>query len=63
MTPMASSIWRPNPMSTVRSTGPSDFIQTNIVGTFALLNAARQHWEKLGAAAKVPFPLSACLDR
>ena len=25
-------------------TGPSDFIQTNIVGTFTLLEAARRHW-------------------
>ena len=25
-------------------TGPADFIQTNIVGTFTLLEAARKHW-------------------
>lgn len=25
-------------------TGPADFIQTNIVGTFTLLNAAKQYW-------------------
>jgi len=27
--------------------GPEDFIQTNIVGTFRLLEAARSHWESL----------------
>ena len=35
--------------------GPSDFIQTNIVGTFELLNAARRHWESLAAARKFRF--------
>ncbi|MCX6894482.1 MAG: dTDP-glucose 4,6-dehydratase [Verrucomicrobia bacterium] len=30
-------------------TGPGDFIQTNIVGTFNLLEACRAHWEKLKA--------------
>jgi dTDP-glucose 4,6-dehydratase len=27
--------------------GPSDFIQTNIIGTFALLEASRSHWSSL----------------
>ena len=35
--------------------GPSDFIQTNIVGTFELLNAARRHWEKLAPQRKSRF--------
>ena len=35
--------------------GPSDFIQTNIVGTFELLNAARRHWENLAQQRKSHF--------
>ena len=29
--------------------GPSDFVQTNVVGTFSLLEEARMHWGKLDA--------------
>lgn len=29
--------------------GPADFIQTNIVGTFTLLEVAREHWQKSGS--------------
>jgi dTDP-glucose 4,6-dehydratase len=32
--------------------GPADFIQTNVVGTYALLDAALAHWRTLGARAK-----------
>jgi len=35
--------------------GPDDFIQTNIVGTFRLLEEARRHWEGLGDAARDAF--------
>ncbi|RYI09947.1 MAG: NAD-dependent epimerase/dehydratase family protein, partial [Acetobacteraceae bacterium] len=28
--------------------GPSDFIETNITGTFNLLEAARTHWTRIG---------------
>ena len=28
--------------------GPADFIRTNVVGTFTLLEAARSHWQGLG---------------
>jgi dTDP-glucose 4,6-dehydratase len=35
--------------------GPEDFIQTNIVGTFRLLEAVRAHWGKLEASAKAEF--------
>lgn len=35
--------------------GPEDFIQTNIVGTFRLLEAARAHWGGLDGAARVDF--------
>lgn len=35
--------------------GPEDFIQTNIVGTFRLLEAVRAHWNKLAGAAKTDF--------
>ena len=35
--------------------GPSDFIQTNIVGTFSLLEASRQYWQSLGEEGKKRF--------
>ena len=35
--------------------GPSAFIQTNIVGTYALLSAARLHWENLASHRKSRF--------
>lgn len=35
--------------------GPEDFIQTNIVGTFRLLEAARTHWAALPPDAKAAF--------
>ena len=36
-------------------TGAADFIQTNVVGTFTLLEAARGHWNGLTGAAKEAF--------
>ncbi|WP_351009505.1 dTDP-glucose 4,6-dehydratase [Shewanella sp. S1-58-MNA-CIBAN-0166] len=36
-------------------TGPSDFIQTNIVGTYTLLEAARAYWNKLDDKDKSSF--------
>ena len=35
--------------------GPAEFIQTNLVGTFTLLDAALRYWEKLAAPAKSAF--------
>ena len=35
--------------------GPGEFIQTNIVGTFSLLQAARNHYEKLSGEKKKAF--------
>ncbi|WP_423391689.1 dTDP-glucose 4,6-dehydratase [Burkholderia sp. LMG 21824] len=35
--------------------GPADFVQTNVVGTFTLLEAARTHWNALGEADKAAF--------
>jgi dTDP-glucose 4,6-dehydratase len=35
--------------------GPGAFIQTNVVGTFTLLQAARAHYEKLAGAARDGF--------
>jgi dTDP-glucose 4,6-dehydratase len=35
--------------------GPADFIQTNIVGTYVLLEAARSHWNGLDASRKAAF--------
>ncbi|MEL4271908.1 dTDP-glucose 4,6-dehydratase [Shewanella xiamenensis] len=36
-------------------TGPADFIQTNIVGTYTLLEAARHYWMQLDAERKAVF--------
>jgi len=35
--------------------GPADFVQTNVVGTFMLLEAARGHYERLDPARKAAF--------
>lgn len=35
--------------------GPEDFIQTNVVGTFRLLEAVRQYWSALPATQKEAF--------
>jgi len=35
--------------------GPADFIQTNVVGTCALLDAAREYWETLPAQERERF--------
>ncbi|MBY5771929.1 dTDP-glucose 4,6-dehydratase [Rhizobium leguminosarum] len=35
--------------------GADDFIQTNIVGTFSLLDAARHYWDELDAGRKSAF--------
>jgi dTDP-glucose 4,6-dehydratase len=35
--------------------GPAAFIETNVVGTSVLLEAAREHWNGLDAAAKARF--------
>ncbi|MDO6776609.1 dTDP-glucose 4,6-dehydratase [Shewanella sp. 3_MG-2023] len=35
--------------------GPSDFIQSNIVGTYTLLEAAREYWTALSTEAKHTF--------
>lgn len=38
-------------------TGSGDFIQTNIFGTYTLLEAARRHWESLPGSRKAGFRL------
>ena len=35
--------------------GPAAFIRTNVLGSFALLEAARAYWERLGADAREAF--------
>ncbi|MEP7070726.1 MAG: dTDP-glucose 4,6-dehydratase [Usitatibacter sp.] len=35
--------------------GPGEFVQTNVVGTFQLLEAARAHWQALPGEAKGAF--------
>ena len=44
-------------------TGSDAFIQTNIVGTFSMLEAARAYWQRAAGAAAGRVPLPACLDR
>lgn len=36
-------------------TGPAAFIETNIIGTYTLLNAAREYWSELAAERKNTF--------
>lgn len=36
-------------------TGPAEFVQTNVVGTYALLEASRQYWMNLAEARKSAF--------
>ena len=36
-------------------TGAADFVQTNVIGTFTLLEAARDYWSRLDEAAKTAF--------
>lgn len=36
-------------------TGPAAFIETNIVGTYVLLETARQYWSSLDSARKATF--------
>lgn len=35
--------------------GPADFLQTNVVGTFALLNAALAYWRELDSGQRAAF--------
>ena len=35
--------------------GPAEFIRTNVVGTFSLLQAARDYWEQLAASRRDSF--------
>ncbi len=35
--------------------GPADFIQTNVVGTFTLLESSRRYWETLSAVKQAGF--------
>ena len=35
--------------------GPAEFVQTNVVGTFTLLDAARHYWSALPPAARAAF--------
>ena len=43
--------------------GPGEFVQTNVVGTFSLLQAALAYWRTLPKAKKASLPLPSCLDR
>jgi len=35
--------------------GPAEFMQTNIIGTYSLLESARQYWQKLDGQRKAQF--------
>jgi len=35
--------------------GPGEFVQTNVIGTFNMLQSARKHWDSLKGAAKDDF--------
>lgn len=35
--------------------GPGEFIQTNVVGTFLLLNQVLDYWQSLDVSARIPF--------
>ena len=43
--------------------GPAEFIQTNIVGTFTLLQEALRHWRGLDRTAQAQLPLPSHFDR
>ena len=43
--------------------GAAPFIETNVVGTYALLEAALAYWRTLDGRARAPLPLPAHLDR
>jgi len=43
--------------------GPMDFIQTNVVGTFQLLESVRAYWAGLDDQAKQDFRFFACQHR
>ena len=38
--------------------GPKEFIQTNIVGTFILLEQVKNYWQKLNGAKKNDFRIN-----
>ncbi len=42
--------------------GPADFVQTNVVGTFTLLEATRAYWSALSATPRKPRSVS-CTSR
>ena len=43
--------------------GPAAFVETNVVGTFTLLEAARAHWSALAGSRARGVPLPAHIDR
>ena len=43
--------------------GPAAFVQTNVVGTLALLEAARDYWRGLRCGGEGCIPLPACFHR
>jgi dTDP-glucose 4,6-dehydratase len=43
--------------------GPAAFIQTNVVGTFHLLQVAYRYWDRLSADDREPIPIPAHFHR
>jgi dTDP-glucose 4,6-dehydratase len=41
--------------------GPADFIETNIVGTYTLLEVTRQYWQAMGADMRRATPGTALM--
>ncbi len=61
--PPPSSTSPPRATSTAPSTTPSDFVRTNVVGAFELLEAARRHLKAGRAARPRALPLPPRVDR
>ena len=53
--PDALCTWRRSPMSIGPSTDPGEFITTNLVGTYTMLEVARAYWNGLEGEAKSSF--------
>jgi dTDP-glucose 4,6-dehydratase len=54
-TPIWCCTWRPRAMWTARSRAPAAFIDSNVSGTFHLLQAVRAHWEQLPTERQAGF--------
>ena len=44
-------------------TGAHDFVNTNVIGTFTMLESARHYWDSLTSGREGTLPFPACIDR